>query len=167
MIPQPADGARLCLACGLCCQGVLHDWVKIESDESGRMERLGLSVTARSQGAGFSLPCACYREGRCAEYGNRPRSCSGYQCKLLRRHLSGEVTWEEGLQRVEQVKRLVASIRGRLGASEDGMSIWQQVRSSMDSSASDPELRMDVASLLTLCQRHFRTEAEPRRVLSA
>lgn len=161
---EPAGGSKLCLTCGLCCQGLLHDWVKVESDESGRMERLGLSVTARSQGAGFSLPCPCYREGRCAEYRDRPRSCSGYQCRLLRRHLSGEVTWEEGVRRVEQVKRLMASIRGRLGAPEGGATLWQQFRS-MDASAADAELRLDVAALLALCQRHF--QEEPRKVLPA
>ena len=156
----PVDGSRLCLACGLCCQEILHDWVKVESDEVGRMEGLGLSVTTRSQGAGFSLPCPCYREGRCAEYANRPRSCRSYQCKLLRRHLTGEITWEEALKRVEQAKRLIASIRGRLGAPGNGMGIWQQLRSS-PVAAAEPELRMDAAALLALCKRHFWTRAEP------
>lgn len=132
----------------------------MEPGESERLARLGLSITVRSQGSGFSLPCPCYREGHCAEYNERPKACSGYQCKLLRRHLAGEVTWEEGLRRVEQVKRLAASIRGRLGTG-DGLSIWQQLRSARGQGSDlDPELQMDMASLLSLSRRYFRTEAE-------
>lgn len=162
----PIDGSRLCLACGLCCQGILHDWVKVESDESGRMERLGLSITARSLGVGFALPCSCFREEKCAAYSDRPRSCSRYQCKLLRRHLSGEVAWEEGFKRVEQTKRLIAGIRGRLGRTEQRTSIWQQLRSSPAATA-DPELRTDTAALLALCQRHFWTQPDPTRNLDS
>lgn len=129
--------------------------MKVEPGEPDRLERLGLSVTERPQGFGFSLPCACHREERCAEYGARPRACRGYECKLLRRHLAGEITREEGLRRIEQVKRLVASIRGRIGAGDE-RSIWQQLRSiPLEEPDVDPELQMDRAALLTLRQRHF------------
>ena len=158
MTPHRADGSRLCLSCGLCCQGVLHDWAKIEEGEIGLAERLELRTVRRPQGHVFALPCHLHREEGCTVYDQRPSSCRGYRCKLLSSHLAGEITWEESLRRVDQVKQLVAAIRSRLGAPLAGASIWQQLREAGD--GTNPALRLDVASLLALCRHHFQDEGK-------
>lgn len=158
MTPDRADGSHLCLSCGLCCRGVLHDWAKIEESEIGLAEQLELRTASRPAGNVFALPCHHHRrDDGCTVYDQRPSPCRGYRCKLLLAYLAGEVTWQESLQRVEQVKRLVATIQGRLGASPDGYSVWRQLREAGD--AGDPGLRLDVASLLALCRRHFQDQA--------
>ncbi len=162
---QP-DGSPLCLACGLCCEGLLHDWAQLEPGETAAAERLGLPTFAHPQGPGFTLPCPRHREGRCTVYDERPSPCRGYRCKLLRRYLAGEVTWEEGLRRIEQVKRLVAAVRRRTGAGEEGGSVWQQLRAfeTAGPAALEAELRLDLAALLVQCQRHFDNQAQPTRI---
>jgi hypothetical protein len=162
-VEQPTDGSRLCLACGLCCQGLLHDQARLRKGEAAAARRLGLDVGARQGEAMFSLPCACHRDGRCTVYQDRLSPCREYRCKLLRACEAGQVTWEDGLRRVEQAKRLVASIRGRLGVPEAGAGLWRQLReagSGLD--AADAEARLDVATLLTLCQQHFWDRSGPR-----
>ncbi len=156
---EPVDGSRLCLACGLCCQGLLHDWAQLRDGEVEAAQRQGLS-TKTQQGAAFSLPCPCYRDGRCTVYQERLSPCREYRCKLLRGYLGGKVTWAEGLRRVEQAKRLISAIRGRIGTPEAAASIWQQLRAL--GSGTDPEVRMDMAALLTHCKRHFWTHRETR-----
>jgi hypothetical protein len=168
---SPPDGSHLCLACGLCCQGLLHEWAQLEPGETAAAERLGLPTFAHPQGPGFTLPCPRHREGRCTVYDERPSPCSGFRCKLLRRYAAGEVTWEEGLRRIEQAKRLVAAVRRRIGAgegdaSEDGGSVWQQVRAFEAASPAvlEADLRLDLAALLVQCQRHFDDRAQPTRI---
>lgn len=159
---EPVDGSRLCLACGLCCQGLLHDRAQLRNGEAEAARRLGLRLASLEEAA-FSLPCPCHHEGRCTVYAERLSPCREYRCKLLRGYLSGRIAWEEGLRRVEQAKRLVAAIRVRLGGSEEG-SVWQQLCAASPL-AGDPELRLDVAALLALCQRHFWNRARPGRAL--
>ena len=157
MTPGRADGSRLCLSCGLCCQGVLHDWAKIEEDEIGLAERLELRTASRPEGHVFALPCHHHRDDACTVYDQRPSPCRGYRCKLLLGYLAGEVSWDESLQRVEQVKRLIGTIRSRLGSSPAEGSVWRQLRETGD--GGDTALSLDVASLLALCRRHFQDQA--------
>lgn len=160
------DGSRLCLACGLCCQGLLHDRAALEPREIEAAERLGLKSFAHRDGPAFRLPCPLHRDGGCTVYEERPAACRGYQCKLLRRFLAGEVTAEDGLRRIEQVKRLLAAVRRRIGAREDGTSVWHQLHAFEEASpaAPDTDLQLDAAALLVQCQRHFANQAEPKRV---
>jgi Fe-S-cluster containining protein len=146
--------------------GFFHRDGEIEAARS-----LGLQAAADRGETSFSLPCPCLRDGRCAVYAERPSPCREYRCKLLRGYLSGQVSWEEGLRRVELAKRLVAAIRRRLdgpgdvtGAEE---SVWQRLRAASSGPlAGDADLRLDVAALLTQCQRHFWNRAKPERTFA-
>ena len=160
MIPQaePVDGSRLCLACGLCCQGLLHDWARLRDDEVEAAQRLGLHTETQQGRPAFALPCPCHRDDRCTIYQERLSPCSEYRCKLLRGYLDGRAGWEESLRRVELAKQLIAAIRGRIGPAQPGVSLWQQLRT-LD--IPDPELRLDMAALLIHCQKHFWMQAEP------
>ncbi len=160
------DGSRLCLACGLCCQGLLHDWATLEPREVEAAERLGLKSFVHQDGPAFRLPCPRHQDGCCTVYEERPGACRGYQCKLLRRYLAGEVTAEDSLGRIEQVKRLLADIRRRIDAREDGVSVWHQLHAFEEASpaALDADLQLDAAALLVQCQRHFAHRAEPKRI---
>jgi Fe-S-cluster containining protein len=155
-----ADGSRLCLTCGLCCQGLLHDWARLREDEAGAAARLGLRTELRDGEVLFALPCPCHQEGRCTVYEERLSPCRDYRCKLLRDYQSDQVSWEEALRRVEQARRLVAAIQGRLGAPGSGGSLWQQVRAA---ASTDADALLEISALLTHCQRYFWTRMEPRK----
>lgn len=153
---EPIDGSGLCLACGLCCQGLLHDWAQLREGEVEAAQRLGLRP-AEQGAAAFALPCPCHRDGSCTVYAERLSPCRDYRCKLLRGYLAGQVALEDGLRRVEQVKQLVAAIQNRLGSPDEVEgSVWQRIRAAGSGPfAGDADLRLNVAALLTQCQRHF------------
>jgi len=160
---EPIDGSRLCLVCGLCCQGLLHDRAVLRQGEAAVAERLGLHPVADGEEISFPLPCPCHRDGFCSVYAERLSPCREYRCKLLRGYLAGRIGWEEGMRRVEQAKRLVATIQRRLDVPEGG-SVWQHIRAAGPGPfEGDADLRLDVAALLTQCQRHFWNRAKPER----
>src|SRR6185437_13875970 len=84
-----------CLACGLCCQGALHDLVPL--DESPH--RLA-----------FRLPCPRLDDRRCTVYAERPRTCASYACETLRAYGAGEIDEAEALARVRAVGDLTMRI---------------------------------------------------------
>ncbi len=159
----PSRGAEgsshLCLECGLCCQGILHGYVKVRPDEVPAVRRLGLPVVDTDRGPTFPQPCRCFQGDRCTVYAERPSACHLYRCKLLKRHEMGELTWEESAQRVRQTKELVASLLLRLEPEGSTMGLWQHVQSlSNEGLAAAPEHRkllLDAAVLRVVLQTHF------------
>ncbi len=149
----PVDGSLLCLACGLCCQGLLHDWASLHDHEVEAARRLGLHTEKHADGTAFALPCPCHRDGRCTVYEERLSPCRDYCCKLLNGYQSGRVSLDEGLGRVQRAAQLVAAVRDRLGSSNGG--VWQQIRTAEPGTLDGADARLDVAALLAYCQRHF------------
>ena len=156
----PLDGSRLCRACGLCCQGVLHDRVRVDPGEVSRLELLGLRVYQSGETSAFDLPCPHHRDDSCQIYENRPASCRGYRCKLLGRHLSGEVGLEEGLRIVARTREQLSTLRSLVP--DDQQNVWPQIQAR---ASEDPELMLAAAALLALVQRHFKTQTEPKRLV--
>ena len=159
--PAAPDASRLCLACGICCQGALHRWARITDDEVETVERLGLAVSRSEKGAVFALPCHLHQEGRCTVYMERPSPCSSYQCKLLRRYLAGESTWEESMRRVDLAKDLLARLRRRIGPEH----LRSLEPAQLGAVVADRELLMDAVAFSTLCKNHFLNRAQPVETL--
>lgn len=157
------DGSRLCLACGICCQGALHRAARIGEDEIEAVERLGLALSSTEKGPVFALPCPLHREGRCTVYTERPSPCRSYQCKLLRRYLAGESTWDESIRRVDLAKDLMAVLCRRTGL--EHLQCLEPAQ--LDAVVADRELLMDAVALLTLCRQHFLNRAKPTEILGS
>ncbi len=159
------DGSSLCLACGICCQGGLHCGARVEDGEGQAVRALGLTVAASAEGPIFCLPCPLHQENRCTVYAGRPSACRSYQCKLLRRYLAGQATWDECIRRVELAKDLLARVRRRTAAGPTG-NVWEKLRSlAAGTIVADRELLMDALALLTLGKQHFRNRAKPTEIL--
>lgn len=160
------DGSRLCLPCGLCCQGLLHNRAKLGEDEAGTARRLGLPVyVEEGEGPVFSLPCPRHRQNRCEVYEERPRACHTYQCRVLQRYLGGEITLESALRTVERARELIRA----LGDPAPGTSVWQLLSQRLRSTGEDAdpeEVQIDLAALLVLCRRDFGSGAKGRVLLS-
>src|SRR5512137_1768828 len=114
MIHEAFPTADLCMACGLCCIGVVHSRALLDADELEAAHELGLRVDVFEDGTGFHLPCPQYREGKCASYQRRPRVCANYQCELLQRCLEGQVTLEEALSLIAQARTMLDPLWDRL-----------------------------------------------------
>jgi len=154
-----AEESHLCLECGLCCQGILYDHVKLRPAEVPAVRRLGLPIVETDTGPTFPQPCLRHQGDRCTVYAERPSACRLYRCKLLKRHEMGELTWEESSQRVRQAKELVASLLRRLEPEGSATDLWKGVQSlSNEGLAATPEHRkllLDAAVLRVVLQTHF------------
>ena len=157
------NGSSLCVACGLCCQGMFHEQARAFPEEVAWLEGKGFTVGTGPQGLAFSLPCSHLGAGGCSLYAERPRTCRTYQCRLLARYLAGEVSLEQALGTVEQVHALRDQILGKLRPDDPAHSLWQQIRS-QDPESLDPETSLDIASLLVLASRHFESRGKSRQV---
>ena len=163
--PGVAEGSRLCLACGLCCQGLLHTRARLRDDEAGAARRLGLPLLAAEPGnTAFSLPCPRYQENRCAIYEERPSPCGGYECGVLQRYLRGETTFAASLAIVQRAQELAASLRRRMGGGEPGRRIWDQLAPLLGNGG-DEQIQLETAALLVLCRKHFDSTGELGEVL--
>jgi Fe-S-cluster containining protein len=109
------ERSALCLACGLCCQGALHDLVPLDEDELERAHTLRLPVVESPLRLAFRLPCPRLDERRCTVYAERPRTCASYACDLLRAYGAGEVSEATARGRIEQVREQSAEVARRAG----------------------------------------------------
>jgi Fe-S-cluster containining protein len=166
-----ADASRLCRACGLCCNGVLHRTAVVEDHEAEPLRELGIPVRREGPGFGFAMPCPQHRDDHCAIYENRPRTCIYYRCELLEEHLRGEIDLDRALERVERARALVDAVRRHLGAQSatlPGEGLWRQLEAFEAEApfpAGSPETAerwLDIASLAAFCNRHFRKPAEAK-----
>ena len=94
---------RLCVQCGLCCDGTLFTHVALTPDEAAR---LGFPGVLRQPCPKLGSDC------RCTVYESRPKGCARFVCMLGRALEDGEVGLEEAVSKVEEMKAL----RGRIDA---------------------------------------------------
>ena len=106
------ERSGLCLACGLCCQGVLHDSVPLDDDELDKAQRLRLPVVESPLRNAFRLPCTRLDDRRCTVYAERPRVCASYACESLRAYGAGEIDREAALGRIAAVREQTARVAG-------------------------------------------------------
>lgn len=112
--------ARLCLVCGMCCNGVLFRDVELQSgDDAAALARQGMPVrTVRRGGESIvraAQPCAMLcADNRCQIYPHRPSRCREFECALFQSVAAGET--DEGVAlktirlahtRAERVRRLL------------------------------------------------------------
>ena len=122
---------QLCLACGLCCNGVLFKDVELQpGDDAERLRSHGLPVRSarkfkgtlnskpETQNPKFPQPCAALCAGnRCRIYAERPARCRQFECALFKSVAAGKTelvaalkTVRTTLQRAAQVRRLLHSL---------------------------------------------------------
>ena len=171
-----SDGSALCLACGLCCQGVLHRSASLQPNEKEFAVSLGLELYPKNpdrtpdqcadQPQGFSLPCPLHQDGQCSVYPTRPHVCGAYRCELLKKYLNGTSSLEKCLEVVRDAKALVNSIRRRVSVDGAPGFLWTEVTTFLARQGGDREsersrrahgkLLLDEQHLALLC-RHFET----------
>ena len=103
------DTTALCLACGFCCNGLLHTYTKALASEVKLLQRLGLSLEPIPGTAVFAFdqPCPQWQENRCVIYAQRPKSCRAYECLLYKKLAAGLISPAESLQRLQKAKNLL------------------------------------------------------------
>lgn len=128
----------LCTQCGLCCQGVVHSHAALDTSELDLAQELSFRVDTFEDGLGFHLPCPQYQGDRCTSYQHRPRSCVDYQCELLQRFLTGEVSLEESLSLIAQAKVMLEKVWAQLPGGKATPIIFRTLRAIVGKESSAP-----------------------------
>lgn len=102
--------SELCLACGICCRGVLHTYAVIQPDEIDQVLGLGLEPMMRGDRNGFLLPCPLFTGNCCPVYANRLSPCRGYRCALLKKYGKNDITLDQALLIVKITKELLSDV---------------------------------------------------------
>lgn len=97
--------SRLCLSCGLCCDGGLFAYVELGEKDRARLSSAGFAAPER-----LTHPCCHFANGPCAVYDVRPRICRAYRCENLKAADEGAIDFETAHARVEQAVALRAKM---------------------------------------------------------
>ena len=162
MTDDTRDPHKLCVACGLCCNGAWFGQGILEPDEIEQTRAAGLRVKTTANVAYLGLPCTKFQNGCCSIYeGWRPRVCERYTCALLNRFMAGEVSESEAMGHVASAKAMFDRVRAEAGDLEDGL-ISALRRLGGPSGRADESLpplsaetTMDAVALKVYFNRHF------------
>jgi hypothetical protein len=159
------DSSQFCLACGLCCNGMLHAYASIHPNEVEAVRTLGLEVVPRNGALGFKQPCRLYQSQRCSNYPCRPSACKDYRCALFEKYLAGELSLEKARHIIQRSRELFASIQHLLppGYSFDQLRIsldleWDSGRGIFGSDKLREEnaaILLALSKLMRYLKRHF------------
>jgi Fe-S-cluster containining protein len=141
--PNGSKPEDICLACGLCCDGVIFSDVRLQTEDSfepfATLESLSAGTKASSNqrqlvpqsGARGSFavgkkasqvpqPCVAFDGCRCRIYNQRPKHCREFECLLLRSVRSGRTEKADALEiirkarcRADRVWRLLRELGDR------------------------------------------------------
>jgi Fe-S-cluster containining protein len=117
IVNHPVDPlTRLCLTCGLCCDGTLFKDVEIPAGDPA-LAVLGLAMT----GAKLPQPCTALQgDCSCRIYAGRPARCRQFECALYVAVKQGQRDVESALQLVTQTRKLAGRVRRLLRQLGDG-----------------------------------------------
>jgi Fe-S-cluster containining protein len=106
----------LCLACGLCCNGVIFANVQLQpGDNAAQLRSLGLAFAPRSTSKTgreqFKQPCTAFAGCQCNIYPDRPKYCREFECLLLKSVHAGETELEKALRIIRSTLRRVKKVK--------------------------------------------------------
>lgn len=152
---------RLCLDCGLCCNGVLFDQVVLQpADQIAALSARGLKIKKRQF---FHQPCTALCGSLCQIYACRPTRCRAFECRQFQQVAAGKVDENDARARIDDVRASVASIELLLNRSEHDnprKSLAQRVATVVEHTQDESFS----ASLVTAMEALGRTLAEHFRV---
>jgi Fe-S-cluster containining protein len=173
---EPAE--KLCLACGLCCDGTLFDLVKLEAgDDAAKLKALGLPVTVsrgKTPVARFPQPCAALCADRtCRLYANRPWQCRVFECGVFKNAKAGRITYAAALRQVTRARGRADKIRKllrELGDTDEHLGLGERFHRTSErleaggadaaASAKYADLSLAVHQFKLQAHDHFYTQTE-------
>ncbi|MBB5036855.1 YkgJ family cysteine cluster protein [Prosthecobacter dejongeii] len=106
-----AAASRLCLACGMCCNGVLFHIVRLQQvDSVKRLESLGLKINRKKKEPYFNQPCRFLEDCTCQIYNDRPSRCRLFECQQIKKLSSEETSENQALEIIALAKSKVARV---------------------------------------------------------
>ncbi len=152
--------ARLCAACGLCCNGVMFHTVQLKPGDSARdLAALGMKLK-RKQGHHYILqPCPAFRGAQCSIYAARPERCRLFECRQMQRVATGEITEALALENIRSARQLVAEIDELLHQA-GGTNLKRPLSKRCEKAAAEPLGAFDDPATVMLRQRITQAKQE-------
>ncbi|MBZ0096746.1 MAG: YkgJ family cysteine cluster protein [Sulfuricella sp.] len=158
------NGQDLCLACGLCCQGVWFRHVGVDPDEAKLAQQAGLTLEFSGKDTTFQQPCVLHQNNQCSAYNAwRPKACACFRCALLDHYTEGQLSLGEAIVHVNAVKALAGRVRGEMAdfrgvlSSEFNAQLTaQSLESNNDQKSLPPEIELDAVSLIFYYKKYFK-----------
>lgn len=160
----------LCPKCNLCCNGVLFADVELQpGDDPESLKPHGIKLRLKGRKKCFSQPCVALQEdGMCSAYKDRPGMCREFECGLLLRVASGDLSVDGATKRIRKAQRLARKVRQLLellGNTETELALTKRYQQIMmepiDMAGSEElvdargDLMLTVQELMDLASREF------------
>ena len=103
--------SRLCVTCGMCCDGTLFHIVRMQpSDSVGALNVLGLNLKKKKGQNCIEQPCSMLKQQQCSIYAGRPERCRLFECELLKRLANESITEANAAITISEARRQVTEI---------------------------------------------------------
>lgn len=161
MKEAPIEEQNICVDCGFCCDRTLFDVARVYDDE----ELWGVFAereTMVNEQRYFKLPCPHF-DKKCTIYDqNKPRICSTFRCKILKRFSDNEISKDDALTTVEEVKKqrqeLLDLWKKYTGKEDSFRSIYYRCVRDEDKDAVPPEIVFRANLLEIQLTKHFKSK---------
>ncbi|MEI8294379.1 MAG: YkgJ family cysteine cluster protein [bacterium] len=166
------SAARLCSACGMCCNGVLFHGMAVQPGDSLRaLSAKGLKAKRRDGELQFLQPCPAHEGTCCRIYADRPQRCRAFDCRQLLAFAAGEISEAEAMEKIGEARRhsdRVRELLGRLGDERRHRPLAVRCAGiftppldpAPEAEALRGDLRDAMSALESLLQREFRFQGE-------
>lgn len=103
--------ARLCAACGMCCNGVLFHSVSLQEEDAPRaLAALGLKIKRKAGTHSMLQPCTAHKDFCCTIYTRRPARCRIFACRQLLEVAAGSRSEQAAMQAIRAAQVLVGNV---------------------------------------------------------
>jgi uncharacterized protein len=150
---HPDAASRICTACGMCCNGVLFQVVRLQPGDSVQeLSRLGLPLRRKKREPYFTQPCPCLSaERRCSIYESRPTRCRLFNCQQIQRLEAGTSTEAEVMAQVTHAHQLLGQVEQLLPPPTTALPLAERAEL-----AQNPALIISYAQLQSHLDSEFR-----------
>ena len=162
---SPSTAARLCAACGMCCNGTLFHSVLLQPGDSARaLSALGLKTKRQKGQEFFRQPCPAHDGAACAIYGRRPVRCRLFNCRQILRVAIGSTTEARAMEKIGEARGLAGRVNaliGRIAETNPNRALAQRCANALTTSDRTPlhdELESAMRKLEALLETEFRME---------
>lgn len=163
-----STASRLCLACGMCCDGTVYGVARLDHDEIPTAVANGFRACTAPNGAdAFDFPCSHLDGKACTIYDRwRPRVCGEYFCTLQERVGADEMTEAQALETIAATLKSRDQLREVLLPGETMAEARERFETVVKSGGTlDPQDAKTAVKLFVLekmLDRHFRKQGEER-----
>jgi Fe-S-cluster containining protein len=154
------SASRLCTACGMCCNGVLFEIVRLQPQDSVKeLEKLGMQINRRKTQPYFKQPCRFLDDCTCTIYEQRPTRCRRFECLQLKLLAAEEITEAEAAAKIEEARAQVQRVQDLLTEAGDHAvdeALEERARRVL-ADQTDTPLHHEMQTLKKLLNRDFRS----------